>query len=152
MPVDYRESEWRSKFNEWLAAFVAAMSSAADVEKNWRLAMGALEVSAAAWALASKRSKWEREQEVRMIVLVRESVKVVPAEEIRADGKVKRFITVPVTRLRRMPVEEIIVGPNQDAAVGRLRAVSILKAAGYRNPEFRVVLSAAEVPREVVPF
>jgi len=141
MPVQYLESEWRSKFDGWLDSFVDVFSLGNDTEHNWRLALDSLTVTTTAWALTAKVPKWEPEQEVRMIFLVREGASVQPTEEIRSDGTVKCYLTVPVTALRRMPVVEIIVGPNCNPATGRERAIRMLDAAGYHDAESKVVVS-----------
>jgi hypothetical protein len=39
MPVQYVESDWRAKFDEWLVAFIEVFSLGTDTEHNWRLAM-----------------------------------------------------------------------------------------------------------------
>src|SRR5262249_38482592 len=116
-----------------------------DTEHNWKLAMDSLTVTTTAWALTAKLPKWEPEQEVRMIFLVREGASVQPTDEIRSDGTLKRYLTVPVTALRRMPVVEIIVGPKNDRAVARERAIRMLERAGYSDPASKVVLSDAAV-------
>jgi hypothetical protein len=59
MPVQYVESDWRAKFDEWLDAFVAVFSRGTDTEHNWRLAMDSLTVTTSAWALTAKLPKWE---------------------------------------------------------------------------------------------
>jgi hypothetical protein len=143
MPVQYLESDWRAKFDKWLDAFVEVFSLGTDTEHNWRLAMDSLTVTTTEWALTAKLPKWSPEQEVRMIFLVREGSTVRPTEEIRPDGTLKRYLTVPVTALRRMPVVEIIVGPNNDPAVARERAIRMLERAGYPDPPSKVVLSNA---------
>jgi hypothetical protein len=143
MPVQYRQSEWRSKFDNWFDAFIEAFSAATDTERNWRIALDALTVTTTAWALTAKLPKWEREQEVRMIFLVREdaAAPVRPTEEVRADGTLKRYLTVPVTALRRMPIVEVIAGPNNDPATAQERAIRMLQGAGYPAAEAKVVVS-----------
>ena len=148
MPVQYLESNWRAKFDEWLDAFVEVFSLGTDTEDNWRLAMDSLTVTTTAWALTAKLPQWEREQEVRMIFLVREHASVQTTEEIRPDGTVKRYLTVPVTALRRMPVVEVIVGPNNDPAVAQERAIRMLESAGYPDPTSKVVVSSAALDCE----
>jgi hypothetical protein len=150
MPVQYLESDWRSKFDEWLDAFVEVFSMGADTEHNWRLALDSLTVTTTAWALTAKLPKWEPEQEVRMILLVREGAEVQPSEEIRSDGTVKRYLTVPVTSLRKMPVVEIIVGPNCDPATGRERAIRMLQAAGYHDAASKVRNSSCSLTRDLI--
>lgn len=148
MPVEYRESEWRANVDQWLDGFVDVFSLGTDTEDNWRLAMDSLTVTTSAWALTAKSPKWAPEQEVRMIFLVREGASVQPTEESRADGTVKRYLTVPVTALRRMPVVELIVGPNDDPVVARERAIRILERAGYPDPPSKVVVSSAALDCE----
>jgi hypothetical protein len=141
MPVQYLESAWRSKFDEWLDAFIGVFSPGDDTEHNWRLAMDSLTVTTSAWALTARLPRWEPEHEVRMIFPVREGAAGEPTAEIRPDGSVKRYLTVPVTTLRRMPVVELIVGPNNDPTVARERAIRKLERAGYRDPSSKVVES-----------
>ena len=141
MPVQYNESAWRSKIDEWLDRFIYGFSSAADVEHNWQLALDTMSVATTAWALAAKRPQWEPEREVRMIFLVRESVSVQSIEEPRVDGTLRRYVTVPLTSLRRMPVVEVIVGPKNERSAGIERGIQMLRLAAYPEPESKVVFS-----------
>jgi hypothetical protein len=143
MPVQYIESDWRAKFDEWLDAFIDVFALGADTEHNWRFALDSLTVTTTAWALTAKLPKWEREREVRMIFIVREHAFAQPTEELRRDGTVRRYLTVPVTALRRMPVVEITVGPRNDPEIARARAIQMLERAGYRDAASKVLLSAA---------
>jgi hypothetical protein len=149
MPVDYREDALREKVDKWLHRFVDAMDQAEDIERNWRLAIDSLNVSAAAWALCAKRAKWEPEQEVRAIYLAREGSRIIPVEEVRPDGSIKRYFPAPLTRLSRIPVEEFILGPCQDTNEGRRRALSLLTSAGYPNAESKIVVSTTMIPLKV---
>lgn len=144
-PVDYRESHLRNKIHDWLQEFVATCDRAEDIEHNWRLAIDALNVTAAAWALASKQAEWEPEREVRAIFLAREGCRIVPVEEPQENGSIRRYSPVALTRLRRMPVEEFIIGPNQDASEGRTKALGLLEGVGYRQVERKVIISAAKL-------
>jgi hypothetical protein len=47
-----------------------------------------------------------------------------------------------------MPVEEFIVGANEDAAAGTARALRLLNDLKYRNPDRRVIISNA--PNRIV--
>lgn len=145
LPIQYGDQQLRDKLDAWHAEFVEMLKRAEDIEHNWRLALDALNATATAWALATKGLRWKDEQEVRMIFLVREGKLVTPVTHVRPDGSVKRYIEVPLTRLRRMPVEEFIVGPNQDVAAGAARAVRLLAELKYRNPEAKVVSSVASI-------
>jgi hypothetical protein len=145
LPVSYGDVELRQKLDEWLDQFARMMEriDPPDREETWRNALDALNVTAAAWALSTKAPQWEDEHEVRMIFLVREGRTVAPITRIRSDASEHRYIAVPVTRLPRMPVEEFIVGANQDAAAGTARALRLLNDLKYRNPDRRVVVSNA---------
>jgi hypothetical protein len=78
-----------------------------------------------------------------MICLVREGRSVVPHTRIRPDGSEHRDIEMPVTRLRRMPVEEFIIGANQDIVAGTDRALRLLTDLKYPDPSRRLVVSKA---------
>jgi hypothetical protein len=119
------------------------LRGAEDIEHNWRLSLDTLNVVACAWALATKDLRWQREREVRMIFLAREGVRVKPASHLSSDGTVKRYIEVPVTRIRRMPIAEFIIGPNQDMTAGMDRAINLLASLEYRNPKAKVVASTS---------
>jgi hypothetical protein len=114
-----------------------------DVVQIPGLTRGQARVTTSAWALTAKSPTWEPEQEVRMIFLVREGGSVQPTEEFRPDGTLRRYLPVPVTALRRMPVVEIIVGPNNNPVEARERAVEMLRRAGYPHPESKIVTSTA---------
>lgn len=105
-----------------------------------------LNVTATAWALSTKELGWQDEREVRMIFLVREGRIVTQESCVRPNGRMKRYLEVPVTRLPRMPVEEFIIGPNQDIAAATERAVNLLADLKYRNAEARVIPSLVSVP------
>lgn len=79
-----------------------------------------------------------------MIFLVRDGHTVAANTRIRSDGSEHRYIAVPVTRLPRMPIDEFIIGANQDAAVGTVRALRLLADLKYRNPDRRVMVSNAQ--------
>jgi hypothetical protein len=145
LPVSYGNVELRQRLDEWLDQFARMMARVdpPDREETWRNALDALNVMAAAWALSTKAPQWEDERQVRMIFLVRDGRTVAPNTRIRPDGREHRYIAVPVTRLPRMPVEEFIVGANQDAAAGTARALRLLNDLKYRNPDRRVVVSNA---------
>jgi hypothetical protein len=146
MPVDYRERIVRTEINEWLAGFTERVDRMVDVELNWRIALDTLGVQSAAWALATKQPPWAPEREVRAIFLVREGHMVAPEVAFRPDGTETRFIAVPVTRLPRMPVEEFIVGANQDVEAGVARATELLALLKYRHARSRVTASALWAP------
>jgi len=144
-PVDYRESHLREKIDEWLGEFVDVCDRAEDIEHNWRLSIDALNLTAATWSLTTKHAEWAPEAEVRAIFLAREGQRISPVEEPRGDGSIKRYVAMPLTRLRRMPIEEFIIGPNQDASEGRQRALHVLEAVGYPHPDRKVAVSAASL-------
>ena len=107
-------------------------------ERHWRAALNAFETSAAAWALSYKDARWRQESEIRMILKVREG-QFAPFETMtRTDGSMRRFVSAPVTRLARMPVGDLIIGPNQDAEAGVHRAVALLRELEYWQPVCRV--------------
>jgi hypothetical protein len=114
-------------------------------ERHWQLALDAFTTSAAAWALSFKESRWASESEVRMILRVRPGQTVSDEHSNRADGSDRRFITVPVTTLSLMPVEDLVIGPNQNQAEGVTRAVRLLRELGYRRPDERVALSSVQL-------
>lgn len=145
MPVTYGDVEVRQELDECLDQFTGVMEriDPPDREETWRNALDFLNVPAAAWALSTKAPKWRDEHEVRMIFLVRDGQTVAPNTRIRPDGREHRSIAVPVTRLPRVPVEEFIVGANQDAAAGTARALRLLNDLKYRNPDRRVIVSNA---------
>jgi hypothetical protein len=145
LPVSHGTVELRQKLDEWLDEFALIMErvDSPDREETWRNALDALNLTAAAWALSTKAPRWQDEHEVRMIFLVRDGRTVAPNTRIRPDGREHRYIAVPVTRLPRMPVEEFIVGANQDPAAGTARALRLLNERKYRNPDRRVVVSNA---------
>lgn len=145
LPIQYGDRQLRDKLDAWYAEFVEMLKRVEDIEHNWRLSLDSLNATATAWALSTKGLRWKDEHEVRMIFLVREGKLVTSVSHERADGSVKRYIEVPLTRLRRMPIEEFIVGPNQDFAAAANRAVRLLAEAKYRNPEARVVPSIASM-------
>lgn len=144
MPVNYgTESELRSKIESWLAAFVSACDRAEDIEHNWRLAIDALNVSAAAWALTTKHLDWASEREVRVIYLAHEGSRITPIEEPRPGGSIRRYFPMRVTKRHRMPVQELIIGPNYDPDAGRARALQMFESARYRNPDRKASASTA---------
>jgi hypothetical protein len=145
LPVSYGDGDLRRKFDQWLADFAQTMERVGppDREETWRLALDALNVTAAAWALSTKAPKWADEREVRMVFLVRDGRFVEPTTRVRENGREHRYIVVPVTRLPRMPLEEFIVGANQDVVAGAHRALQLLTETKYRDPARRIVVSAA---------
>lgn len=145
MPIQYGDQPLRAKVEAWQTQLVEALKPAQDVEHNWRLTLDALNVTATAWALATKDPRWKDEHEVRMVFFVRQGRRVTPASLVRPDGRVKRYIEVPLTRLSRIPVEQFIIGPNQDVDSGIERAVKLLADLKYPNPQDRVMRSAASV-------
>ena len=151
LPVTYGDIELREKLDEWLDQFARMMEriDPPDREETWRNALDTLNVTAAAWALSTKAPKWKEEHEARMVFLVRDGRTVAPTIRIRSDGSEHRYIAVPVTRLLRMPVEEFIVGADQDSAAGTARALRLLSDLKYRNPDRRVLVSNA--PSRIAP-
>lgn len=84
-----------------------------------------------------------------MIFKVRPRISVPFETQIREDGTEKHYVVVPLTRLPRIPLEEFIIGPEQDQAAGRARAEALLAEVKYQHPDRRVVLSSAALPRGV---
>lgn len=149
MPVEYDEAELRRKVREWSERYAPLVERAAQgTERQWRAALNAFEMAAAAWALTFKEARWREETEVRMILKVRQGQTVPMETGTRADGSVRRFVPTPVTRLKPMPVEDLIVGPNQDQDTGARRAIELLEALGYGHPERRVRRSTVTVAPE----
>lgn len=66
-------------------------------------------------------------------------------EEARPDGSIKRYVLVPLTSDERMPLCELTIGPNPDAAAGRERALNLLHRCGYTDVEQKVVQSVARL-------
>jgi hypothetical protein len=145
MPVEYREVEWRRKFGAWLDEFMRIMSTAEATDRTRQLALDTLAVNTAAFALTVKMPKWEAEHEVRMVFLVRKTATVEPLGAKRVDGTIRRYLSVPVTNLKRMPIVEITVGPGNDPREGSERAREILDRAGYRDPDSRIVFSSVDL-------
>lgn len=145
MPVEYGEAIVRGKVDAWIERYTQIMEDAADNEHNWRLALRALEVSSGAWALGCKHVKWESEQETRMIFLAREGTRINPTVETRPNGTIKRYCTVPVTTLSRIPIDEFMIGPNQDVAGGCHRALKLLEEIGYPHAADKVRVSSSDL-------
>jgi hypothetical protein len=145
MPVSYGEEPLRRKLAPWFAQCGHLLEIAADIEHNWRLALSALNTSAAAWAVCTKELKWADEQEVRMIYYAREGHRITPSAVVGDDGRVKRYVDFPVTARTRMPVQEYIIGPNQDPEEGKAKALRLFSEMRYRNPERKAVTSNAVV-------
>ncbi len=141
MPVTYGEVELREKVAAWFARLASDCEGALDIEENWQLTLDALNVTAAAWALTTKTERWASEKEIRAIFFARDGHRVVPVEEDREDGSVRRYVDLPVTARKRMPIQEVIVGPQQGLDAGFARVLRMLSRAGYRHPERKAVAS-----------
>jgi hypothetical protein len=148
MPVSYGEEPLRRKLAPWFAQCGHLLEIAADIEHNWRLALDALNTSAAAWAVCTKELKWADEQEIRMIYYARKGHRITPSEMVRDGGKVKRYVDFPITARTRMPVQEFIIGPDQDPEEGKARALRLFLEMRYFNPERKTVISNAVLPAE----
>jgi hypothetical protein len=79
-----------------------------------------------------------------MMFLVRESASVIPTNTC-AQTEREAVHRSTAYAAQEHSVEERIIEPNQDSAKAERDAVELLTAAGYRNPEARVVASAASV-------
>lgn len=143
LPVEYGDARLRERLTAWHTAFTPRLEEAPDIAHNLGVSIAALQATATAWAVTTKAPRWASEEEVRMIFLPREGRVVVNAERQRPDGTIARYLEVPVTRLPRMPVEEFIIGPNQDASIGTKRAAELLAKKKYRYPDSRVFTSTA---------
>lgn len=141
LPVEYGDARLRERLNAWHTEFTTRVEKAPDIEHNLRVSVAALQATAMAWAVTTKAPRWAAEEEVRMIFLPREGATVAYAERQRSNGTTAKYIEVPVTRLPRMPVEEFIVGPNQDVPAGIQRATRLLVTKKYRRPNSRVFAS-----------
>ncbi|PYR72175.1 MAG: hypothetical protein DMF86_24350, partial [Acidobacteria bacterium] len=144
MPVQYDPAEWRSKIDKYLDDVIDMLAKPRlvnDLDRTKEIVFEVLGISTAAWALTSKEPAWAPEHETRMICLVRKNMIVQHESMVRSDGSVKRFISIPVTSLPRLPIGEIIIGPTADFASSQQRIVQAMNRAGYLRPESKVVCS-----------
>jgi hypothetical protein len=133
-PVDYSDTSWRQRVTQGLekvcqkVAEVEARCGSVPIESK-RLALNAMSRIAAAAAVAAKEAKWAVEKEWRHVVMVPAG-----AHEVKTDGRAKRYIELSMRRdSKTLMLDEIMIGPSQDADLARGRLATILASAGYPN-------------------
>lgn len=144
MPVEYGLHQLRSKLRAALVEFGQLAEGVAENRGTIELIVQSLINQAMAWALSTKSLEWEAEREDRMIFLVRAARSLTPERLRLSEGKERRYITVPLTASRRLPLIEVILGPRFAGDDAALR--DLVRRLGYA--EAQVVRSNAQLSLE----
>lgn len=146
--VDYAESSWREDLTKHFGEVCSALSRFPSTPNNCDLGVAALHRIAAFASIGAKQAEWAVEQEFRHVTLIRRNTRNQLEERI-ADGKVKRYLPVPVrTEGKRVAFSEIIIGPNQNTETAREKLLDALAAQGYRTGDIEFpAITGSAIPR-----
>ena len=97
--------------------------------------------------MSTKDANWSNEQEWRLVVIPKPDVVPKPLVRLSASGQEIPYFSVPLRAGGLLiSLEEITIGPRQDAEEGRQRAVEILRRCGYTEsmPEWPRIVTSDE--------
>ena len=147
LKVDYDQASWRAGLKEGFRNVCAVVRGRMDDRVSLHWGLSGLARIAARAAVRGKESQWASEQEYRQVALVHPAAPVKPSER-ESKGRRIKYLPVPARADDKLIwLDEVTVGPNQDAEVGRRRCKELLEYAGYMcaDPEYPTI-SASGVP------
>jgi len=146
--VDYSEASWRERVGTGLREVCEALSqfkakNIAECPPASELALSAMYRIAAFAAITAKKPQWAREKEWRQVAVVRKGFSVQPYER-KSSGRTVRYLKLRVRGSDKLlALDEIIIGPHQDAELAGSRLQHFLAETGYPSAD-------AELPRIAV--
>ncbi len=148
--VDYDEESWRDMIVKSFRDICNILSQGRAVpsQKNLELALNALHRIAAHASIQAKKYEWAVEQEYRRVVLLRDASKL--QKRLSATGEEIRYLPTLVREEgKRIFLEEITIGPNQDTNGARKKLEQLLTECGYipGAPEYpKITISCVTNP------
>ena len=148
--VDYNETSWRDTINKSFSDICKILSQrrALHSRKNLELALNALHRIAAHASIQAKKSEWAVKQEYRRVVLLRDRSKL--QKRLSATGEEIQYLPTLVREDgKRILLEEIAIGPNQDPKDAREKLEKLLAECWYvrASPQYpEITISRAAIP------
>src|SRR5207253_7273560 len=141
LDVDYSESSLRHWLTKAFGNICSALARVQPSNHNCEEGLSALYRVAAFASIRAKREKWKNEREVRHVTFTRSATNVEFRERTSITGKVIRYLPVSVRADGKLiALDEIIIGPNQNAEEARVQLETLLAAKGY-------TVGSAEYPK-----
>jgi len=143
--VDYDQRSWRDTITKSFHDICNLLSGARALpsETNLELALNALHRIAAHASIQAKTREWALEQEYRRVVLLRDPSKL--QKRLSATrGEIQYLPTLVREEGKRIFLEEIAIGPNQNTKDAREKLERLLAECGYAPgmPEYpRITIS-----------
>jgi hypothetical protein len=145
--VDYDEKSWRDTITESFRDICKILSQgrALPSQENLELALNALHRIAAHASIQAKKTEWAVEQEYRRVVLLRDPSKL--QKRPSATGEEILYLPTLVREDgKRILLDEITIGPNQDVKDACEKLEKLLTECGYvpGTPEYpKITISCA---------
>ena len=147
--VDYDEKSWRDTITKSFHDICKILSRgpALRSQENLELALNALHRIAAHASIQAKKPEWAVEQEYRRVVLLRDPSEL--QKRLSATGEEIQYLPTLVREDgKRILLEEIVIGPNQDPRDAREKLEKLLTECGYvpGTPEYpKITISCATI-------
>jgi hypothetical protein len=135
----------REDFNRASLEFHNNRRHLASFPENISKAVLTLTWIAGGYAMSAKAETFAPENEIRRLVFVNYGFKFPPDEYTHEDGRLIRYLAVPLRRPgKKISLAQIFIGPN-DTQEGPRKAEQMLSEAGYAvgDPEYPEILPSA---------
>jgi hypothetical protein len=146
--VDYDEKSWRGTIAKSFRDICKILSRGAlPSQRNIELALNALHRIAAHASIQAKKPEWAVEQEYRRVVLLRDPSKL--QKRLSATGQEIQYLPTLVREDgKRILLEEITLGPNQDPQDALEKLEKLLTECGYvpGTPEYPKITISYTAP------